>query len=147
MSAPTPQICFRHTPLPTPKFAETLKHVTSRPQVSFTVAPWRLCKPSSVSNFANIGLPRKAARLKFKHVLEAISCGETTADNRGQPGKRNGALRFKAARPSVLNFSFCCLVVAFTTHRKILYISISRSTTMEPTDTIWKVCGRTGETK
>ena len=84
---------------------------------------------------------------KIENVLEAISRGETTADNRGQPGKRNGALRFKAACPSVLNFSFCCLVVAFTTHRKILYISISRSTTMEPTDTIWKVCGRTGETK
>ena len=58
--------------------------------MSFAVAPCRLCKPSSVSNFSNVEHSRKAVLPELKNVLAAVSRAETPADGRGRRKARGG---------------------------------------------------------
>ena len=62
--APAPQICVRHTTPLTQKLYQALDHVTSRPQVSFAVALWRLCDSSGITIFSNTGLLKRQPTLE-----------------------------------------------------------------------------------
>ena len=99
MCAPAPQIHFRLTPLLTSKPTRALNHATSGPQASFVVAPWHLRKTSGVPDSAGFRGEGREAQPKFEKLLEAISCGEITASNRGQSVKRNGRTTVQSGMP------------------------------------------------
>ena len=96
-----------------------LMHIDIRPQVSFAVAPCRLCKPSSVSNFSNVEHSEKDVLPELKNVLAAVSRAETPVDGRGRPRTTEGKRRFDAARPYALNSSFCYSLRVFSISRCI----------------------------